>query len=111
MCLGAGQDVVVKFHLDDALGGGVDAIERQLAACDGLFHVGEHGHGILQAARAEYQVVAGLHGQDGGLGQAVGVADAAHPERVADNHALEVQLIAQYARHHFGRERGGQVGV
>ena len=55
----------------------------------------DHMLRIGQATRAEQQVRASLDRQDRGLGEAIGVADTAHPECVADNHSLEIELLAQ----------------
>ncbi len=106
-----GDDVVLEFEGEDARDGGVDLAEGNLATADGLAHPGDHVLRIAEAARAEQEVGSGFDGENGGLGQRVSIADAAHPERVADDDALKVELVAQQAGDDVGRERGGQLRV
>src|SRR5579885_499095 len=105
------DDVVLEFEGEDARDGGVDLAEGNLAAGDGLAHPGDHVLRIAETARAEQEVGSCFDSEDGSLGQRVGVADAAHPEGVADDDALEMKLVAQQAGDDVGRERGGQLRV
>ena len=85
----------MKLHLQDARDGCIDLGLGDLPIHHCLVQPKDHMLCIGQATRAEQQVRAGLYRQGRGLGEAIGVADTAHPECVANNHSFEIKLLAQ----------------
>ena len=96
------DDLVVHLQGKDAGYGGIDLRLGDLSAGNGLVEAVDHVLCIGQPTRAKEEICTGSDGEHGGLGKVIGITDAAHPEGVADNDAIEVELFAQYARHDIG---------
>ena len=76
----------------------VNARGRDDAGFDGMLDGGER---LLDARRVEQNVCAGLQGAHGSFAFGVVRRDAAHVERVGEDDAVEVQLVAQHTGEYF----------
>ena len=85
----------MQFHLQQQQHRTIDLVHRNLSTLNCLLEAGQHRFRLAQSSRPQYQVDSRQHGQHGCLRQRIGVADAAHPEGIADDDALKVQLVAQ----------------
>src|SRR5438128_2718805 len=97
------QDFVMQLQFQNTLYGGIDLIKRDLPVHHCLVQAENHVLRIGQPAWAEQQVGARFYCQDGSLCKAVGVAYAAHPECIADNDSIEMQLVTQQFGYYIWR--------